>query len=134
MSIAIRTVTPSQVRAVNQRIRYRAGRPVAYLCPDCLDWHDHAAPKLYDAARGRYHGTACAGSDSLLTARQTEVLALVAWGHTNATIARTLDVALQTVKTHTTAIYRALGLTWAAGSPRVLATRWYHLHAEADAA
>jgi hypothetical protein len=130
MSIPIYTVTAAQVRAVDQPIRYRAGKPIAYRCPDCDRWHDHAAPKLYDRTRGTYHGTDCAGADTLLTARQLAVLGLLARGHTVAAIARTLAVSPQAVGGHVGAIYRALGLTWGAEAPRAAATRWYARHAD----
>lgn len=44
-----------------------------------------------------------------LTARQREVLALVANGNTNAVIARHLGLAPETINRHLAIIYRALG-------------------------
>jgi DNA-binding NarL/FixJ family response regulator len=47
-------------------------------------------------------------TDLGLTARQIEVLALMAQGRTNKAISRTLDLAEPTVKNHITAILKAL--------------------------
>jgi DNA-binding CsgD family transcriptional regulator len=47
---------------------------------------------------------------SSLTPRELEVLALVARGDSNKTIAKTLDIADGTVKTHLTAVFRKLNV------------------------
>lgn len=60
---------------------------------------------------------------SLLTRREREIMALVAEGHSNATMARKLWVTEQTVKFHLSNIYRKLGLP-----NRTAATRWAHEH------
>jgi DNA-binding NarL/FixJ family response regulator len=134
MNIPIYTVTADQVRVVAQPTRYQGGVPVAYRCGNCDEWHPHDAPKLYDRATGRYHGADCAGADTLLTPRQLAVLDLLARGHTDAAIARTLTVSRGTVGNHVGAIYRALGLTWGAEAPRAAATRWHARHVDSRAA
>ena len=58
-----------------------------------------------------------------LTARELDVLRLVAEGYANARIARTLWVAEQTVKFHLSNIYRKLGV-----SNRTEAARWATRH------
>ena len=45
-----------------------------------------------------------------LTAREQDVLALVAQGHSNDRIAATLEVTARTVETHTSRIFAKLGL------------------------
>jgi DNA-binding NarL/FixJ family response regulator len=59
------------------------------------------------AARRLADSVACA----LLTARETDVLRLVVQGHGNKTIAKRLDIALGTVKTHLKAIFQKLDAT-----------------------
>jgi DNA-binding NarL/FixJ family response regulator len=61
--------------------------------------------------------------DERLTAREAEVLALVADGLTNARIGRRLWVTEQTVKFHLSNVYRKLGV-----SNRTEASRYAHLH------
>lgn len=51
------------------------------------------------------------GRSAGLTARESEVLALLAAGHRNADIAAALVVTLDTVKTHLRTAYRKLGVT-----------------------
>jgi DNA-binding NarL/FixJ family response regulator len=57
-----------------------------------------------------------------LTPRQIEVLALLARGRSNKTIARQLDMAEATVKTHLSAVYRLLNVT-SRGEASALAAR-----------
>jgi DNA-binding CsgD family transcriptional regulator len=59
----------------------------------------------------------------VLTARQLEVLRLLASGHTNREIARDLNVAPKTVMHHLTATYRAIGVR-----SRSEATAWAFRH------
>lgn len=59
-----------------------------------------------------------------LTARELEVLRLVAEGRTNQNVARALEVSEQTVKFHLCNVYRKLGV-----GNRTEATREAHLHA-----
>jgi len=58
---------------------------------------------------------------SRLTKREREILALVAEGHSNSTMARMLWVTEQTVKFHLSNIYRKLDVP-----NRTAATRWAH--------
>jgi DNA-binding NarL/FixJ family response regulator len=58
----------------------------------------------------------------LLTRRETEILRLVAEGHTNAQMAQMLWVTEQTVKFHLSNIYRKLGV-----ANRTEASRWAQL-------
>jgi DNA-binding NarL/FixJ family response regulator len=58
---------------------------------------------------------------SELTRREREILALVAEGSSNGTVARKLWVTEQTVKFHLSNIYRKLGV-----SNRTAASRWAH--------
>jgi DNA-binding NarL/FixJ family response regulator len=60
---------------------------------------------------------------SLLSARELEVLKLLASGSTNSDIARTLWVTEQTVKFHVSNIYRKLGV-----ANRTEASRYAHVH------
>jgi DNA-binding NarL/FixJ family response regulator len=62
-----------------------------------------------------------------LTARELEVLRLVAEGQTNGRVAAALSVSEQTVKFHLCNIYRKLGV-----GNRTEATRHAHLHALVD--
>jgi len=61
--------------------------------------------------------------DRLLTAREVEVLSLLAQGHRNAEIADKLFISERTVKVHITNLFRKLGL-----SDRVQATRYAIRH------
>ncbi len=58
-----------------------------------------------------------------LTARELEVLALMATGLSNQAIADSLSVSVPTVKTHLVNAYRKLGVT-----NRVAAANWYLDH------
>jgi DNA-binding NarL/FixJ family response regulator len=58
-----------------------------------------------------------------LTPRQREILALVAGGLSTPDVAEKLGIAPGTVKTHLTAIYKAIGVR-----NRVQATRYYLDH------
>jgi NarL family two-component system response regulator LiaR len=60
---------------------------------------------------------------SVLTRRELEILALVAEGKSNSTIARELWVTEQTVKFHLSNIYRKLDV-----ANRTAASRWAHEH------
>jgi DNA-binding CsgD family transcriptional regulator len=48
---------------------------------------------------------------TILTARDRDIIALVLAGHTNAEIARRLDIQLQTLKNTLSAIYAKLGVS-----------------------
>lgn len=58
-----------------------------------------------------------------LTARQRQILALIAEGWGEMDIARRLSISPHTVSSHTARIYDRIGR--GAGSPRVAAVRWY---------
>jgi two-component system response regulator NreC len=60
---------------------------------------------LEGAARRRYY----ASGPQDLSRRETEILGLIAMGHTNATIARRLELSVRTVETHRSHIRHKLG-------------------------
>jgi DNA-binding NarL/FixJ family response regulator len=72
-------------------------------------------------------GASQAGQDCPLTARELEILRLVAEGYTNGRIARGLWVTEQTVKFHLSNIYRKLGV-----ANRTEASRYAHVHSLLD--
>ena len=57
---------------------------------------------------GRARSASSAGPS--LSARETQVLRLIAWGHSNKDIAGTLDLSVKTVETHKTNAMRKLGM------------------------
>lgn len=71
---------------------------------------DAPAPVSQHAATAGAGGAAASPRDSGLTARQTEVLALMVQGKPNKLICRDLNLAEGTVKIHVTAILKALGV------------------------
>ena len=57
------------------------------------------------------HGSGAADArDSLLTQREGDVLSLLRQGHSNAQIALTLQIGVETVRTHARSVYRKLGV------------------------
>jgi DNA-binding NarL/FixJ family response regulator len=52
-----------------------------------------------------------------LTPREREALGLMAEGHSNATLARRMGVAVSTVEKHVTAVFRKLALAWDGDDP-----------------
>jgi DNA-binding NarL/FixJ family response regulator len=72
-------------------------------------------------------------TDSLayLTARERDVLALVAEGHSNERIAVELGVTTRTVETHTSRIFAKLGLRADPGSHRRVLAVLVHIEATA---
>ncbi len=77
------------------------------------------ADAVHCAARGEQYVSPCvaAGLDALhggdtdaISPRETEVLRLIAFGHTSAEIARELHVSRRTVDSHRASIHRKLGL------------------------
>jgi DNA-binding NarL/FixJ family response regulator len=66
-------------------------------------------------------------ADRRLTRREFEILQLVAEGHSNAEIARTLWLAEQTVKFHLSNVYRKIGV-----QNRTAAARWAELNGVAS--
>ena len=82
----------------------------------------HLAASLDSADARAAAATTPAGPGlSLLTRREQEILTLVAEGHSNSAMAKTLWVTEQTVKFHLSNIYRKLGVP-----NRTAATRWAH--------
>jgi DNA-binding NarL/FixJ family response regulator len=84
------------------------------------------APSVYYASDGRANtGTAIESppEDVGLTRRETEILVLVAEGHSNAQLAKMLWVTEQTVKFHLSNIYKKLEV-----SNRTEASRWAQVH------
>ena len=69
----------------------------------------HVLPRSA-AAGGGADGLGLTGSD-LLTPREADVLELLQDGATNAQIAQTLSIGLETVRTHARNIYRKLGIS-----------------------
>lgn len=70
-----------------------------------------AAPVPALPASGTGDGTPISKNADLLSARESEVLALIALGDSNKLIARKLDIAETTVKIHVQHIFRKLQLT-----------------------
>jgi DNA-binding NarL/FixJ family response regulator len=68
----------------------------------------HVLPR--SAAAGGNNGLDLEGSD-LLTPREADVLELLQDGATNAQIAHTLSIGIETVRTHARNIYRKLGIS-----------------------
>ena len=84
-----------------------------------------AAAELFFGQRDRRPAAqprAASAADEL-TARERDVLALVAEGRPNKIIARELDIAEQTVKNHLSRIFQALGVT-----DRTQAALWAYEH------
>jgi DNA-binding NarL/FixJ family response regulator len=69
----------------------------------------HVLPRSA-AGGGNINGSRIKGSD-LLTPREADVLELLQEGATNAQIAQTLSIGLETVRTHARNIYRKLGIS-----------------------
>ena len=61
--------------------------------------------------RGAGDSSAAPGSAPGLTPREVDVLLLLRQGRSNAQIARSLQIGVETVRTHARAIYRKLGVT-----------------------
>ena len=68
----------------------------------------HVLPR--SASAGGNNGLDLEGSD-LLTPREADVLELLQEGATNAQIAHTLSIGIETVRTHARNIYRKLGIS-----------------------
>jgi DNA-binding NarL/FixJ family response regulator len=69
----------------------------------------HVLPRSA-AGGGNLNGASIKGSD-LLTPREADVLELLQEGATNAQIAQSLSIGLETVRTHARNIYRKLGIS-----------------------
>ncbi len=71
----------------------------------------HLDPTIAGKVVGGYINPASeAGSDSGLTAREQEILILVAWGHSNKEIAAQLHLSVKTIEGHKTRLMDKLGL------------------------
>jgi DNA-binding NarL/FixJ family response regulator len=130
--------TPAQVFQLHQshpetRIVVLANRPTAAECNQMLSFGATACLSketeardiinaIHLASRGMHvlprSAAAGGGSDSfglegsdLLTPREADVLELLQEGATNAQIAHTLSVGVETVRTHARNIYRKLGIS-----------------------
>ena len=84
----------------------------------------HKGMNVIDPALLRHHGDEPQGALRRLNERQRNILALVAGGHSNASISQSLGMPLSTVVNQLTWTYRALGLPEDANS-RVAATLLY---------
>jgi DNA-binding NarL/FixJ family response regulator len=102
------TPTPSECRQL-----------LAFGATACLSKSTEARDVLYAihlASRGLHVlppssvGTPDVGGPDLLTPREAEVLELLQSGRSNAEIANTLHVGVETVRTHARRIYRKLGV------------------------
>jgi DNA-binding NarL/FixJ family response regulator len=87
-----------------------------------------ARPNGHTSHPGLRHGTGAGGSEEQaslgLSARELEVMSLIAGGHTNGEIAAHLFLAEKTVKNHVRRIYSKLGVdSRAAAIAHWLATR-----------
>jgi DNA-binding NarL/FixJ family response regulator len=129
--------SPAQVFQLHQscpdtRIVVLANRPTAAECNQMLSFGATACLSketeardvinaIHLASRGMHvlpRSAAAGGSDSLglegsdlLTPREADVLELLQDGATNAQIAHTLSIGVETVRTHARNIYRKLGIS-----------------------
>ena len=69
-------------------------------------------PAITESALETHVGRARSASSTgpSLSSRETQVLRLIAWGHSNKDIAGTLDLSVKTVETHKTNAMRKLGM------------------------
>lgn len=96
--------SPNEVMQNALRLVLGGGR---YLPPELL-----SRPTDADGTTRRARRAASVSVQSLgLSARQIEVLAMIARGAPNKTICRELGIAERTVKTHVTAVFRALNVS-----------------------
>jgi DNA-binding CsgD family transcriptional regulator len=87
-------------------VLHRAAAGLDVLCD--ADMALGANPATVPAATGRQGGAPAPRRDALLTAREREILDLVASGATNDAVARELVLSPDTVKTHVSSILRKL--------------------------
>jgi two-component system, NarL family, response regulator NreC len=78
--------------------------------PEAIVRAARGATYVSPRARARLHARSAVRGDSL-TSRETEVLRLIALGHTSVEIAAMLRLSPRTVETHRARIYRKLGLS-----------------------
>jgi two-component system response regulator NreC len=98
--------------------RALASGAIGYVLKELAD--EDLAPAIRAASQGDEFLSAPVASrltslrqtltDGRLTARESEVLRLIALGHTNVEIARTLDVSARTIETHRAHVHRKLQL------------------------
>jgi DNA-binding NarL/FixJ family response regulator len=74
---------------------------------------------------GRGEATEVEQGGRTLSARESEIMSLIADGHTNGEIASSLFLAEKTVKNHVRSIYSKLGV----GSRSAAIARWLAAHA-----
>jgi DNA-binding NarL/FixJ family response regulator len=84
---------------------------------------DPKAARAMLSGRGREPAPAAAQPQADLTAREREVLSLVAEGLPNKLISRRLEISEKTVKAHLTSVFSAIGVT-----DRTQAALWAHEH------
>jgi DNA-binding NarL/FixJ family response regulator len=87
------------------------------------DAHAGGAPLSPQAAKALLPGNRPAARSDALTAREREVLALVAAGLPNKSIARRLEISEKTVKAHLTRVFTVLGV-----QDRTSAALWAQRH------
>ena len=92
--------------------------------PHCTRWAAGARPRPRAAAAAADGSAEVSGSVERLTARELEVVALIARGASNKVIARELDLSPHTVKRHVANTLAKLGVT-----SRGQAGAWYHAQA-----
>jgi DNA-binding NarL/FixJ family response regulator len=112
--------SPAQVFQLHQsfpetRLVVLANRPTSAECNQMLSFGATACLSKETQGRDVVHavnlnGSTIKGSD-LLTPREADVLELLQEGATNAQIAQTLSIGLETVRTHARNIYRKLGIS-----------------------
>lgn len=115
--VTVATLARSSGRAADTLIRRLAdssGQRIGALYVASGQHHTHAAAAVIGEMTPCFAAVAHVASRRLrlgLTSRETEVLAAVAEGRTNAEIARCDSVSVRTVTTHVEAIFRKLGVS-----------------------
>jgi DNA-binding NarL/FixJ family response regulator len=106
---AVQVLLTSSGRSITQEAAHAAGA-AGFVAKDGSVWDLLNA--LRSAASGESRFTRQPENvHGALSPRQQEILELMAQGATNSKIARTLDLSVDMVKHHTTAIYRRLDVT-----------------------
>jgi two-component system response regulator NreC len=89
-------------------LKQAAGEELVDAIHTVMDGGTHLSPDVEAAAA---QPAEQANPSSELTARETEVLCMIARGHTNAEVAEELSLSVRTVETHRTRIQQKLGLS-----------------------